>query len=657
MIGRAGGVGIVLRDPQVGLVGVVVQAVQDVRRFALGGSDDLDPVWPVSSRDVGVEHRAGIDPVFRVHVAPAAGAAAGTKILSVGGGGCAVIPECRQRMFVMRVDDRGARGDVVVVVDVPLRDVDQVMVGQAVRGVGHARQTQVRAVGQDGSEQRRLVGGRVACAQMGEAVGEPCPGIDVSQDLGDAHARQQAFQARCKQARRLRRRRFGARDVEFSCLDLHAIQFAARGTGRDKLQALVQQRSARRDIAIGVGLAVDPAPVCGVVDGQEIVLERAVVAAAGHPDVAPAQSVAQCCEDGGLVQPAIGRAGREDQLAPLGRKERRRRPFGEHPCVRRAEQFHGGQHGIVRRARLEPECFQEPRAEAAEDRVFLGRGDQDVLVGDVGGGLDHRQGTLEPGHADLTIDHAHAVLAGRLRLLECEDRASEQQQRLGDVAFGRVETPLVLAARFGEQRAHVFFEHGERRVWRSATWATRIALRRTGSRSAMCCAVMMAPSSTSRPSRAGWIRRARSGLIPRPRTKSSRSSSSIMFDGAGDSGESRDQAKRDRRTSGSYASNPTSFSLSASVRPDASVWNAVLRARTRASSPMRSRTVGAGMSTRAARRCSSIARTIGSPRSVAHAASAPTRRQVRQPANPKRRIPRAACSSAVCSRRVWSRSA
>ena len=38
----------------------------------------------------------------------------------------------------------------------------------------------------------------------------------------------------------------------------------------------------------------------------------------------------------------------------------------------------------------------------------------------------------------------------------------------------------------------------------------------------------------------------------------------------------------------------------------------------------------------AARRGSSIARTIGSPRSVAHAASAPTRRQARQSANPKR---------------------
>ena len=36
---------------------------------------------------------------------------------------------------------------------------------------------------------------------VGEAAGEPCPGIDVGQDLGDAYARQQAFQARCKPRR------------------------------------------------------------------------------------------------------------------------------------------------------------------------------------------------------------------------------------------------------------------------------------------------------------------------------------------------------------------------------------------------------------------------------------------------------------------------
>ncbi len=195
------------------------RAVQDVRRFALGGSDDLDPVWPVSSRDVGVEHRAGIDPVFRAFTSrpPAVARAAGTKILSVGGGGCAVIRVCRLRMFVMRVDDRGARGDVVVVVDVPLRDVDQVMVGQAVRGVGHARQTpgSCRRPGRQRAAPASSAAG-VACAQMGEAVGEPLSRhspTSARTSVMRTRGNRLSSGARCSRRARLRRRRFGARDV------------------------------------------------------------------------------------------------------------------------------------------------------------------------------------------------------------------------------------------------------------------------------------------------------------------------------------------------------------------------------------------------------------------------------------------------------------
>ena len=55
--------------------------------------------------------------------------------------------------------------------------------------------------------------------------------------------------------------------------------------------------------------------------------------------------------------------------------------------------------------------------------------------------------------------------------------------------------------------------------------------------------------------------------------------------------------------------------------------------------PIRSSTAAVGSRTPFARRWASIAWTIGSPRSVAHAASAPTRRQARQSARPKLRRP------------------
>ena len=54
-------------------------------------------------------------------------------------------------MSVMGVDDGGARGDVIVVADVPLRHVDETMIAEAARGIGHARETEIGAV----SEHRR----------------------------------------------------------------------------------------------------------------------------------------------------------------------------------------------------------------------------------------------------------------------------------------------------------------------------------------------------------------------------------------------------------------------------------------------------------------------------------------------------------------------
>src|ERR1700719_1006626 len=115
---------------------------------------------------------------------------------------------------------------------------------------------------------------------------------------------------------------------------------------------------------------------------QEIVLKGAVVAAAGYPDVAALQPIAQRGEDGGLVEPAICCAGCEDQFAPSWRQERRRGSLGQDAgavAVHRLEQFDSGQDGIPWRARLENERIEEAWAEPAQDRIALRRGDEDVL--------------------------------------------------------------------------------------------------------------------------------------------------------------------------------------------------------------------------------------------------------------------------------------
>ena len=110
-------------------------------------------------------------------------------------------------------------------------------------------------------------------------------------------------------------------DVEFAVLDFDAVEFAARCPVGNEIQAFVQCRGAAGDIAGRIGLAAD----AGVPHGlgrQQVILEGAVIAAAGDPDAAAFQAVAQRGEHGGFVKPPVRLAVREDQLAPLRRQER-----------------------------------------------------------------------------------------------------------------------------------------------------------------------------------------------------------------------------------------------------------------------------------------------------------------------------------------------
>ena len=60
----------------------------------------------------------------------------------------------------------------------------------ALANVGHASEAEIDAIGKDGCEQRDLVLERPAAALVREACAEPCPGIDLDQQIGDANARQ-----------------------------------------------------------------------------------------------------------------------------------------------------------------------------------------------------------------------------------------------------------------------------------------------------------------------------------------------------------------------------------------------------------------------------------------------------------------------------------
>ncbi len=81
VIGEARRVGVMLLDPQVGLV--VQQAVEHVGRIAHADVHDLGVKWRVLVRNVGVERPPWAAPVFRVDVAGALGLAARAEVLAV----------------------------------------------------------------------------------------------------------------------------------------------------------------------------------------------------------------------------------------------------------------------------------------------------------------------------------------------------------------------------------------------------------------------------------------------------------------------------------------------------------------------------------------------------------------------------------------------
>src|SRR5271165_2265828 len=99
MVCRASGVGVMLGDTQVGLMRMMMQPVENVRRLAHRRGEHSRVKRVVSAGYVGVDDNAGIDAVFGVDGAAGSGAAAGAEVLAVRGRGRPVIPNRSHRML------------------------------------------------------------------------------------------------------------------------------------------------------------------------------------------------------------------------------------------------------------------------------------------------------------------------------------------------------------------------------------------------------------------------------------------------------------------------------------------------------------------------------------------------------------------------------
>ncbi len=139
VIGEARRVGVMLLDPQVGLV--VQQAVEHVGRIAHADVHDLGVKWRVLVRNVGVERPPWAAPVFRVDVAGALGLAAGArKFWPSDDEGGAVAPVLGEGMAELCVDQIGQRRPVGFVADVPGLQPCQLGVGRAGARLRHLGQ-------------------------------------------------------------------------------------------------------------------------------------------------------------------------------------------------------------------------------------------------------------------------------------------------------------------------------------------------------------------------------------------------------------------------------------------------------------------------------------------------------------------------------------
>ena len=188
MVDGAGGVGVMLANIERAFV--MQQAVENMRRLAGVGGDDLGVERRIAIGDMGVELHARLRAVFGVVVGARFAVAAGPEKLAVRRRGVAVAPDFGEGMRMNGVDETGERRLIGFVAHMPFCDPQQLGMGGDIGAAGHAREAEIGGVGEQGGHQGVAVVRRRARAQMPEAIGEARPAMDFREEFGDAQARQ-----------------------------------------------------------------------------------------------------------------------------------------------------------------------------------------------------------------------------------------------------------------------------------------------------------------------------------------------------------------------------------------------------------------------------------------------------------------------------------
>ena len=182
VIGEAGRIGVVLLDPQVGLV--IEQAIENMRRIANGCVDDFGMEGRVLVGDVSVEVTPGSLPYFGSLVQwlrrglRRDSAVHRTKKWFLR-------PNDGERNLMVIVDDFGQCFRVSLVADMPGYKPGQFSDTCARTRLGHFAQTQVGSVSQNGRQQQYWIFRWIGGLEMNEMAGETCPVVHFHQQVRD----------------------------------------------------------------------------------------------------------------------------------------------------------------------------------------------------------------------------------------------------------------------------------------------------------------------------------------------------------------------------------------------------------------------------------------------------------------------------------------
>ena len=110
-----------------------------------------------------------------VEAASVAAEAAGPEELPLRRGSKATAEFRRQWLALLMIDEAPQGESVGLVANMPIGNPGELTEAGDRASLGHARQAEVEAVGQQPRHQDARIGNRFAAAQMGEAVGEQRP--------------------------------------------------------------------------------------------------------------------------------------------------------------------------------------------------------------------------------------------------------------------------------------------------------------------------------------------------------------------------------------------------------------------------------------------------------------------------------------------------